>query len=94
MGHLLPYRIGIHCAQALDDAELIEFHREVSRLARGAYGRTERYQQNYEMGMKLAQPRVVAPTVTASQWWQAQVEAFAKEYRELKAKRKDTAPRA
>ena len=94
MGHLLPYRIGLHCAQALDDAELIEFHREVSRLARGAYGRTERYQQNYEMGMKLAQPRVVAR--------QAQMEAHAadrhgvsvREYRELKAKRKDTAPRA
>jgi hypothetical protein len=45
-------------SELLSDDELMELHRHVSRLARAAYGRTERYRRNYETGMAIAAPKL------------------------------------
>ena len=54
------YDLALRHARLLDDGDIKELHREVSRLARAAYGREPRYQQNYAQGMLCAAPKIEA----------------------------------
>jgi hypothetical protein len=47
-------------ASLLKDDELIELHRHVSRLARAAYGRQPRYQENYRNSQPAARAKIEA----------------------------------